>query len=159
MIREEFLLDAKRYHTIYELKNGAGPAPIRTDRGWIHIAHGVRNTAAGLRYVLYAFATALDDPTKIIAKPSGYLLAPRGEERIGDVGNVLFCNGAIKNEKDEIFLYYASADTRLHVASTDVARLSAYVFGNPPERFRSLDCARQRKTLADANENALKGAK
>jgi len=159
VIQEEFLLDAKKYHTIYELKNGAGPAPIKTARGWIHIAHGVRNTAAGLRYVLYAFATALDDPTKVIAKPSGYLLAPRGAERLGDVGNVLFCNGAVKNEKDQIFIYYASADTRMHVATTDITRLTDYVFGNPPERFRSLDCAKQRKTLADANETALKGAK
>jgi 4-O-beta-D-mannosyl-D-glucose phosphorylase len=157
VIKEEILLDARTYHTVYEVKNGAGPAPIRTPDGWIHIAHGVRNTAAGLRYVLYAFATALDDPLKVVAKPSGYLLAPQGEEREGDVPNVLFCNGAVKNDRDEIFLYYASADTRLHVATTDVARLSDYVFRNPSDPLRSLACAGQRRSLAEANDILLEG--
>jgi len=151
VIQEEILLDAKRYHTIYEVKNGVGPAPIKTKMGWIHIAHGVRNTAAGLRYVLYAFATDLLDPTKVIAKPSGYLLAPYEEERIGDVSNVLFCNGAVLNEKNEIYIYYASSDTRLHVAKTTADRLMDYVFHNPPEMFRSLDSAKQRVQLIRKN--------
>ncbi|MDP3130870.1 MAG: glycosidase, partial [Bacillota bacterium] len=159
VIKEEFLLDAKRYHTVYELKNGAGPSPIRSERGWIHIAHGVRNTAAGLRYVLYAFATALDDPTKVIAKPSGYLLAPQGAERVGDVSNVLFSNGVIVDDDGRVFLYYASSDTRLHVATTTMTRLTDYVFNNPPEAFRSLDSAKQRKALVAANEAAKKGAR
>ncbi len=158
VIKEEFLLDAKKYHTIYELKNGAGPSPLKTDRGWIHIAHGVRNTAAGLRYVLYAFATALDDPTRVIAKPSGYLLAPRGEERVGDVSNVLFTNGAIVDDAGRVYVYYASSDTRLHVATTTLARLTDYVFHNPPEAYRSLDCAKQRQALAAANDAVKKGA-
>ncbi|MFA5006517.1 MAG: glycosidase [Candidatus Izemoplasmatales bacterium] len=158
VVAEEKILDAKRYHTVYELKNGAGPAPIKTERGWIHVAHGVRNTAAGLRYVLYAFATALDDPTRVVAKPSGYLLAPRGAERVGDVSNVLFANGAIVDGTD-VYLYYASSDTRLHVAGTTIARLADYVFENPSERFRSLDCAHQRADLADHNEKILEGAK
>lgn len=151
VIREEILLDAKKYHTVYETKNGVGPSPIKTDRGWIHLAHGVRNTAAGLRYVLYAFATALDDPTKVIAKPSGYLLAPRGQERTGDVSNVLFTNGAVLGEDGKVFLYYGSSDTRLHVAETTLARLVDYVFGNPPEAFRSADSVRQRLALIENN--------
>jgi len=159
VIKEEFLLDAKKYHTIYELKNGAGPSPIKTDRGWIHIAHGVRNTAAGLRYVLYAFATALDDPSKVIAKPSGYLLAPQGGERVGDVSNVLFTNGVIVDDAGCVYLYYASSDTRLHVATSTLARLTDYVFHNPPEAFRSLDSAAQRKALAAANDAVKKGAR
>ncbi len=150
-IEKEILLDPKRYHTVYETKNGAGPSPIKTPQGWIHIAHGVRNTAAGLRYVLYAFATALEDPTRVIAKPSGYLLAPRGEERIGDVSNVLFCNGAVQNEQGKIYLYYGSSDTRLHVAETTIERLTDYVFHNPPEMFRSADSVRQRLSLIRNN--------
>lgn len=151
VIKTETLLDPKRYHTIYETKNGAGPSPIKTAKGWIHIAHGVRNTAAGLRYVLYAFATALDDPTRVIAKPSGYLLAPRGEERIGDVSNVVFCNGAVRNDQGRIYLYYGSSDTRLHVAETTEERLMDYVFHNPPEAFRSADAVRQRLNLIQNN--------
>ena len=151
IIETETLLDPKRYHTIYETKNGAGPSPIKTAKGWIHIAHGVRNTAAGLRYVLYAFATALDDPTRVIAKPSGYLLAPRGEERIGDVSNVVFCNGAVRNDQGRIYLYYGSSDTRLHVAETTEERLMDYVFNNPPEAFRSADAVRQRVNLIQNN--------
>ena len=108
--------------------------------------------------MLYAFATALDDPTRVVAKPSGYLLAPRGAERVGDVGNVLFANGAIVDGAD-VYLYYASSDTRLHVAKSTIARLTDYVFENPSERFRSLDCARQRADLADHNEKILEGAK
>ena len=112
VIDEEKMTSLRKYHTITEAKNGAGATPIKTDRGWIHIAHGVRNTAAGLRYVIYAFATDLHDPSKVIAEPSGMLIGPRGEERVGDVSNVVFTNGAIVNENNEVFIYYASSDTR-----------------------------------------------
>lgn len=150
-IKEERQLSRRRYHTICEAKNGAGAVPIKTDAGWIHIAHGVRNTAAGLRYVLYAFATALDDPFRVIAEPGGYLLAPLGEERVGDVSNVLFTNGAAVNEKGEVFIYYASSDTRLHVAATTTDRLIDYVFNTPPDALRSSDCVKQRCELIDKN--------
>ncbi len=156
VIKEEHILDEKKYHTIYELKNGAGPSPIKTSKGWIHIAHGVRNTAAGLRYVLYAFATDLNDPTKVIAKPSGYLMAPKANERVGDVSNVLFCNGLIQTENDEIYLYYGSSDTRLHVGKTDVNRLIDYVFNNPKEQFRSVDSVKQRIELIKKNNSEVK---
>lgn len=154
---EETVIDGKVYHTIYEVKNGQGPAPIKTDKGWIHIAHGVRNTAAGLRYVLYTFATALDDITKVIAKPSGFFIAPIGAERVGDVSNVIFCNGAVVNENKEVFIYYASSDTRCHVATTTIDRLVDYTFNTPEDRFRSLDCAKQRKDLILKNNELLKG--
>lgn len=155
VIDEETVIDERRYHTVYEVKNGQGPAPIKTDKGWIHIAHGVRNTAAGLRYVLYTFATSLEDPSKVIAKPSGLFLAPYDEERVGDVSNVVFCNGAVVNERDEVFIYYASSDTRMHVATTTKEKLMDYVFNTPKEEFRSLDCARQRKELILKNETLL----
>ena len=154
-IDEERLLYARRYHTITESKNGAGAVPIKTDKGWIHIAHGVRNTAAGLRYVLYAFATALDDPFKVIAEPGGYLLAPLGNERVGDVSNVLFTNGAIVNDKNEVYIYYASSDTRTHVASTDLDRLVDYVFNTPTDPLRSADCVKQRCELIEHNLKIL----
>jgi len=154
-INDEIIIDEKCYHTVYEVKNGQGPAPIKTNKGWIHIAHGVRNTAAGLRYVLYTFATSLDDLTKVIAKPGGYLIAPLGEERIGDVANVVFCNGIIKNENNEVFIYYASSDTRVHVAKTDVDRLIDYTFNTPEDPLRSLDCAAVRKDLINKNINLL----
>ena len=134
------------------MKNGAGPSPIKTPRGWIHIAHGVRNTAAGLRYVLYAFATDLKDPTKVIAKPSGYLLAPIGEERVGDVSNVVFSNGLIADDSGDIYIYYGSSDTRLHVAKTSVNILIDYVFNNPQEKFRSVDSVKQRIELIKSNQ-------
>ena len=155
VIEEEFILHEKRYHTVYELKNGQGPAPIKTEKGWIHIAHGVRNTASGLRYVLYTFATSLEDPTKIIAEPGGYFLAPLAEERVGDVSNVVFTNGAIVNEKGEVFIYYGSSDTRIHVATTTVDRLVDYTFNTPQEPFRSLDCAKQRRGLIERNLQLL----
>jgi 4-O-beta-D-mannosyl-D-glucose phosphorylase len=159
VIKEEILIAKKRYHTIYELKNGIGPAPIKTRNGWIHFAHGVRNTAAGLRYVLYLFVTALSDPTQIIAQPSGYLLAPYQEERIGDVSNVLFTNGVIVNEKEEVFLYYAASDTRLHVATTTISKLLDYAFHSPKEAFNSFDCVQQRLTIIQENEHSLKQSK
>jgi 4-O-beta-D-mannosyl-D-glucose phosphorylase len=152
VIYSEKVIDAKKYHTIYELKNGQGPTPLKGDKGWIHIAHGVRQTASGLRYVLYAFATSFQNPYEVIAKPSGYLLAPYENERIGDVSNVLFCNGAVLKEDGKIFIYYASSDTRIHVATTTLERLEDYLYKNPKEAFRSLDCAKQRIQLIKDNE-------
>ena len=151
VIDEEIITSKRKYHTITEAKNGEGATPIKTDRGYIHIAHGVRNTAAGLRYVIYAFATALDDPTRVIAEPSGFLIAPLGRERVGDVSNVVFTNGAIVNEKDEVFIYYASSDTRLHVATTTLERLTDYVFNTPEDPLRSVLCVQQRCYLIRKN--------
>ncbi|MDM5280985.1 glycosidase [Paenibacillus silvae] len=155
VISEEIIIDERKYHTVYEVKNGQGPAPLKTDRGWIHIAHGVRNTAAGLRYVLYTFATDLHDPARIIAKPGGHFIAPYDDERVGDVSNVIFCNGAIVNEKGEVFIYYASSDTRCHVATTTLEQLVDYTFNTPADPYRSLDCALQRRKLIEQNEQLL----
>ena len=151
IIQKEYVMHEKKYHTIYEVKNGQGPAPIKTEKGWIHIAHGVRNTAAGLRYVLYTIATSLEDPSKVIATPGGHFIAPYDEERVGDVSNVVFCNGAVVNEEGEVFIYYASSDTRIHVATTTVDKLMDYTFNTPGDPFRSLDCASQRKDLIMKN--------
>lgn len=151
VIGEEKMTSLRKYHTITEAKNGAGATPIKTDRGWIHIAHGVRNTAAGLRYVIYAFATDLKDPSKVIAEPSGLLIGPRGEERVGDVSNVVFTNGAIVNENNEVFIYYASSDTRMHVATTTVDKLVDYVFNTPQDPGRSVECVAQRCGLIEKN--------
>ena len=156
VIDEERMTSLRKYHTITEAKNGAGATPIKTDRGWIHIAHGVRNTAAGLRYVIYAFATDLKDPAKVIAEPSGLLIGPRGEERVGDVSNVVFTNGAIANEKGEVFIYYASSDTRMHVATTTIDKLVDYVFHTPSDPGRSVECVAQRCELIRKNEEFLK---
>lgn len=144
VIDTEKMTSIRKYHTITEAKNGAGAVPIKTDKGWIHIAHGVRNTAAGLRYVIYAFATALDDPSRVIAEPGGYLIAPMGDERVGDVSNVVFTNGAIATPDGKVYIYYASSDTRLHVATTDLDRLKDYVFNTPADPGRSVDCVKQR---------------
>mgnify|MGYP001054211806 FL=1 len=144
VIDEEIITSKRKYHTITEAKNGAGAVPIKTEKGWIHIAHGVRNTAAGLRYVVYAFATALEDPSKVIAEPGGFLIAPLGKERIGDVSNVVFTNGAIARENGEVYIYYASSDTRLHVAVTTVEKLMDYVFHTPQDPLRSVECVEQR---------------
>lgn len=151
----EKITSLRKYHTITESKNGAGAVPIKTDLGWIHIAHGVRNTAAGLRYVIYAFATALEDPSKVIAEPSGLLIGPRGDERVGDVSNVVFTNGAIVNEKEEVFIYYASCDTRLHVAVTTLDKLKDYVFHTPADPGRSVECVAQRCGLIRKNLELL----
>ena len=156
VVDEERMTSIRRYHTITESKNGAGATPIKTDKGWIHIAHGVRNTAAGLRYVIYAFATALDDPGRVIAEPGGLLIGPRGDERVGDVSNVVFTNGAIVNDKDEVFIYYASSDTRMHVATTTLDKLIDYVFNTPADALRSVDCVKQRIGLIDANLKLLR---
>ena len=151
VIDEEIITSKRVYHTITEAKNGAGAVPIKTDKGWIHIAHGVRNTAAGLRYVLYAFATDLKDPTKVIAEPSGFFLAPLGKERIGDVSNVVFTNGLIARENGDVYLYYASSDTRMHVATTTVDKLLDYVFHTPEDPHRSVECVAQRCDLIRKN--------
>ena len=156
VIDEEIITSKRKYHTITEAKNGAGATPIKTDKGYIHIAHGVRNTAAGLRYVIYAFATALDDPSKVIAEPGGFLIAPLGRERVGDVSNVVFTNGAIVNDKDEVFIYYASSDTRLHVATTTLDKLKDYVFNTPEDQLRSVDCVKQRCELIRKNLEFMK---
>ena len=151
VIDEEKMTSLRKYHTITEAKNGAGAVPIKTEKGWIHIAHGVRNTAAGLRYVIYAFATDLNDPSKVIAEPSGLLIGPRGGERVGDVSNVVFTNGAIANEKGEVFIYYASSDTRMHVATTTIDKLIDYVFNTPKDPLRSVECVAQRCELIKKN--------
>lgn len=155
VIEEEIITSKRQYHTITEAKNGAGAVPIKTEKGWIHIAHGVRNTAAGLRYVIYAFATALDDPSKVIAQPGGYLIAPLGQERVGDVSNVVFTNGAIANENGEVLIYYASSDTRTHVAATTVEKLTDYVFHTPQDAMRSVKCVEQRCALIKENLKQL----
>ncbi len=155
VIEKETIINPRRFHTITEDKNGAGAVPIRTDQGWLHIAHGVRSTAAGLRYVLYAFATDLKEPWRVIAEPGGYLLAPREEERVGDVSNVVFCNGAVTDEDGNLYIYYASSDTRLHVASTTVSRMLDYVFHTPSDALRSHDCVRQRCELIRRNLKLL----
>jgi len=151
IIGDETVISPRHYHTICEGKNGAGAVPIKTSKGWIHIAHGVRNTAAGLRYVLYAFATALNDPQKVIATPGGYLMAPEGDEMVGDVSNVLFSNGAIVLPDGSLYLYYASSDKRIHVATGTIDRLIDYVFNTPPDAMRSIDCVKQRNRLIEKN--------
>ena len=155
VIDEEKMTSVRKYHTITEAKNGAGAVPIKTDRGWIHIAHGVRNTAAGLRYVIYCFATALDDPSRVIAEPGGFLIGPLGDERVGDVSNVAFTNGAIAAPDGKVYIYYASSDTRLHVAVTDLDRLTDYVFHTPADPGRSADCVRQRVDFIRENKKFL----
>ncbi len=155
VIDEEIITSKRKYHTITEVKNGAGAVPIKTDKGWIHIAHGVRNTAAGLRYVIYAFATSLEDPTKVIAEPSGLLIGPRGAERVGDVSNVVFTNGAIAKDNGDVYIYYASSDTRMHVATTTIDKLVDYVFNTPEDPLRSVECVAQRCDLIKKNLELL----
>lgn len=151
VIDEERITSRRKYHTITEAKNGAGAVPIKTEKGWIHIAHGVRNTAAGLRYVIYAFATALDDPAEVIAEPSGMLIGPRDWERVGDVSNVVFTNGAIAKENGDVNIYYAASDTRMHVATTTIEKLTDYVFNTPEDPGRSAECVAQRCELIRRN--------
>lgn len=137
VIEKEVIIDQKKYHTVYEAKNGLGPAPIKTEKGWLNLAHGVRNTAAGLRYVLYMFMTDLNDITKVIHKPGGYFMAPEGDERIGDVSNVLFSNGWILDDNGTVFIYYASSDLKMHVAVSSVEKLLDYVMNTPEDQFNS----------------------
>ena len=151
VIDEEKMTSLRKYHTITAAKNGAGATPIKTEKGWIHIAHGVRNTAAGLRYVIYAFATDLNDPSKVIAEPSGMLIGPREAERVGDVSNVVFTNGAIAKDNGDVYIYYASSDTRMHVATTTIDKLIDYVFNTPSDPLRSVECVAQRCDLIQKN--------
>ncbi len=154
-IQQEIIVDGKIYHTIKEVKNGQGPVPIKTADGWLHLAHGVRNTAAGLRYVLYLFMTDLEKPWLVTHAPGGHFIAPEGDERVGDVSNVVFSNGWIHNAQDEVFIYYGSSDTRMHVATTTVAQLLDYVKNTPPDGLRSAASVEQRCALIEKN---LKGA-
>lgn len=156
VIDEEKIIDPRVYHTVAECKNGAGATPIKTPKGWLHFAHGVRGTASGLRYVIYAFMTDLKDPTKVIAKPSGYFLAPYKNEGLGDVSNVAFSNGAIMKEDGTILVYYGGSDTRLYVAKTDLSRMLDYLFNSPTDALRSRDCVAQRIELIKKNEALLK---
>ena len=156
VIDEEKILSRRRYHQITEAKNGECVVPIKTDKGWLHIAHGVRNTAAGLRYVLYAYATDLYDPGKVVAEPGGLLLGPLGWERVGDVSNVVFSNGAIVEENGDILLYYAGSDTRVYVAKTSIELLGDYIFGTPEDPGRSVLCVQQRCELIKKNLEVLK---
>jgi 4-O-beta-D-mannosyl-D-glucose phosphorylase len=158
-IGEETILDPRVYHTVKEAKNGAGAPPLRTPKGWLHVAHGVRGTAAGLRYVLYAFLCDLEDPSRVIARPGGYLLAPEGEERVGDVSNVVFSNGAVARPTGEVLLYYGSSDTRVHVATTTVDRLLDYVLHTPEDALRSHACVGQRTALIERNLKLLSRTK
>lgn len=151
VITEEILIDKKIYHTVYELKNGLGPAPIKTPIGWLHMAHGVRNTAAGLRYVLYLFMTDLVDLTKVIYRPAGYFMAPEGDERIGDVSNVLFSNGWVLDRQGHVFIYYASSDTRMHVATTSLERLLDYIVNTPADGLYSSKTVQRINNLIDKN--------
>ncbi|MDI3521013.1 MAG: 4-O-beta-D-mannosyl-D-glucose phosphorylase [Anaerophaga sp.] len=151
-IKEEVIVDAKRYHTVYEVKNGLGPAPLRTGKGWLHLAHGVRNTAAGLRYTLYLFMTDLEKPWIITHKPAGYFMGPLGEERVGDVSNVLFSNGWIADDDGKVFIYYASSDTRMHVATSTIDQLVDYCINTPPDRFYSARSVETINGLIDKNK-------
>jgi len=152
VINEETIIEHRYYHTVKEVKNGEGPHPIKTPQGWLHMAHGVRGCAAGLRYVLYCYMTALDDPTRVIAQPAGHTLAPLGEERVGDVSNVLFSNGWIADEDGKVYLYYASSDTRLHVAESTVERLVDYCLNTDSDGMTSTTSVERLLGIIDANE-------
>ncbi len=152
VITHEAILDSRHYHTVKELKNGEGPHPIKTKQGWVHLAHGVRPCAAGLRYVLYMYMTDLEDPSKLIASPGGYFMAPEGEERVGDVSNVLFSNGWIADDDGTVFIYYASSDTRMHVAVSTVDKLVDYCLNTPADGFRSTTSVRTIQALIERNK-------
>jgi 4-O-beta-D-mannosyl-D-glucose phosphorylase len=155
VVQEEKIICGKVYHTIYELKNGLGPEPIKTSKGWLHLAHGVRNTAAGLRYTLYMFMTDLNEIDKVIHHPAGYFMAPEGEERVGDVSNVLFANGWIADEDGMVYIYYASSDTRMHVAVSSVDKLVDYVVNTPEDTFISSGSVNTIINLVDSNSKLL----
>jgi 4-O-beta-D-mannosyl-D-glucose phosphorylase len=158
VITDERIIDPKIYHTIKEKKNGQGPPPLKTPKGWLHLAHGVNHTAAGLRYVLYLFLTDLREPWRVTFAPGGYLLAPRGQERVGDVSNVLFCNGWIADPDGTVFIYYGSSDTRVHVALSSVERLLEFAQHTPPDPLRSAACVTQRVDLIERNLKILRSA-
>ncbi len=151
VVTDEKIIDARYYHTIKEVKNGQGPHPIKTEKGWLHLAHGVRGCAAGLRYVLYMFMTALDDPSRLIASPGGYFMAPVDEERLGDVSNVLFTNGWIADEDGKVFIYYASSDTRMHVATSTIDRLVDYCINTPEDGLTTTASVETLKKLIEKN--------
>ena len=150
-VKEEKIINARHYHTITEVKNGEGPHPIKTPQGWLHLAHGVRGCASGLRYVLYMYMTALDDPTRVIAQPAGFFIAPDGEEFIGDVMNVTFANGWIEDPDGKVFIYYASSDTRMHVATSSVERLVDYCLHTAPDGLRTGLTVERLNALIDSN--------
>ena len=150
-ITEEVIMDRCTYHTITEGKNGQGPTPIKTEKGWLHLAHGVRDTAAGYRYVLYMFLTDLNEPWKVIARPGGYFMSPQGQERVGDVSNVVFSNGWVARDNGDVFIYYGSSDTRTHVATSTVDKLLDYVTNTPPDGLKSSRCVEQRYELIEKN--------
>lgn len=156
ILDEETIIDDRVYHTIKEVKNGLGPAPIKTNKGWLQLAHGVRNTAAGLRYVLYMFLTDLNQPNKVTAKPGGYFLAPQDDERVGDVPNVVFSNGWVKKDDGTVLIYYGSSDTRMHVAESTIDKLLDYVQNTPEDGLRSAACVAQRTKLIKKNLKILK---
>ena len=155
VVEEEIIMDNREYHTIKEVKNGLGPAPIKTDKGWLHLAHGVRNTAAGLRYVLYMFLADLKRPQVITHRPAGYFIGPQGDERVGDVSNVTFSNGWVARKDGTVFIYYASSDTRLHVATSTVDKLLDYVMHTPEDPLLSHKCVQQRYALIEKNLTIL----
>jgi len=156
VLEKETIIDDRVYHTIKEVKNGLGPAPIKTKKGWLQLAHGVRNTAAGLRYVLYMFLTDLKEPNKIIAEPGGHFLAPQDDERVGDVSNVVFSNGWVKRANGQVLIYYGSSDTRMHVAESSIDKLLDYVLNTPEDALRSAACVEQRIKLIKRNLKILK---
>ncbi len=148
----EKIIDHRYYHTIKEVKNGQGPHPIKTSQGWLHLAHGVRGCAAGLRYVLYMFMTSLEDPSRLIASPAGHFMAPEGIERVGDVSNVLFTNGWIADNDGTVYIYYASSDTRMHVATSNIDRLVDYCINTPQDGLRSATSVQNIISLIDKNK-------
>ena len=152
-VKEETIIYERKYHTITEVKNGEGPHPLKTEKGWLHLAHGVRGTADGLRYVLYMYMTSLEDPTKVIAKPGGYFLVPEGNEYLGDVMNVAFANGWIKDDDGRVLIYYASADTRMHVATSSVERLVDYCMNTPEDGLYTAASVETIKKLIAKNKN------
>ena len=155
-VKDEKIINHRYYHTIKELKNGEGPHPIKTEKGWLHLAHGVRNCAAGLRYVLYLYLTDLEDPTKLIAEPAGYFMAPESDERVGDVSNVLFSNGWIVDDDGTVFIYYASSDTRMHVATSTLEKLLDYCLNTTADGYRSATSVENIKQMVAKNKELLK---
>ncbi len=156
VVESEKIIEPNIYHTVKEVKNGQGPAPIKTDEGWLHIAHGTRNTASGLRYVLYLFVTSLEDPSKVIYRPGGHLIAPVGDERVGDLQGLVFTNGWIKDDNGDVYIYYGACDTVTHVAKTTVDKLLDYAKNTPEDGLRSAKCVEQRIQLIEKNLKIMK---